>query len=102
MHNYFSILPFFFFELICHYSFQIAYQIARDQFAGRLRETFLILSDDEPRPVAVPSQETNRLSLDPRRDRGSKHRRESDSMSVGSSSNPKRADQASSAEKGRK
>ena len=88
--------------------FKIAYKIAREQFSGRLRETFLVLSDDEPRPA--PQLEARRLSLEPRlqdprgdqrgrRDKSRKHPRESDSMSIESSSNPKKADQSSSAEK---
>ena len=86
---------------------QIAYQIARAQFPNRLRETFLVLSDDEPRPP--PALEARRLSLEPRvqdprvqesrPDRGAKHRREPDSMSVDSASIAKRADQSRSAEK---
>ena len=79
-----------------NFGFQIAYQIARSQFRGKLRELFLVLSDDEPRPV--PALEARRLSLDPRRDRGSKHPRTSDS-SVGSGSGAKRADKTASAEK---
>ena len=84
--------------------FQIAYRIARDQFPGLLSQTFLVLSDDEPQPVQLGAR---RLSLDPvgdprtnRRDRGSrKHPRDPDSMSVESSSNPKKPDQTKSAEK---
>ena len=89
---------------------KIAYKIAREQFAGRLRETFLVMSDDEPRPA--PQLEARRLSLEPaaalqdprtdqrnRREKTRKHPRESDSMSVESSSNPKKADQTRSAEK---
>ena len=87
------------------YCFQIAYRIAREQFSGRLRETFLVLNDDEPKPVDQP--EASGLSLhpvhhravtDPRnRDRGRKHGRGSDSMSV--ESNAKKPDQSCSAEK---
>lgn len=76
--------------------FQIAYKIAREQFSTRLRETFLVLSDDEPRP------EASQLSLeplgDPRR-AGRKHPRESDSMSTDSYA--KKADKSRSAEKQR-
>ena len=80
--------------------FQIAYRIARDQFADRLRELFLVLSDDEP--VPLPQLEARRLSLDPRtreRQAGRKHHREADSMSNESSSNPKKPDQTRSSEK---
>ena len=81
---------------------QIAYQIARQQFSNRLKETFLVLSDDEPRPE--PQLEARRLSLehkvqDPRR--GLK-RRDQDEMSVESSSNAKKTDKTKSAEKSRK
>ena len=91
------------------YFLQIAYRIARDQFSGRLKELFLVLSDDEPRPV--PSLTARRLSLDPvtdprreGRDRqaGRKHHREPDSMSVESASNPKKPDQTKSGEKKKK
>ena len=62
-----------------------------------------MLSDDEPRPVS--SLTARRLSLepvaDPRR-AGPKHQREQDSMSVDSSSNPKKPDQTKSGEKKRK
>lgn len=81
--------------------FQIAYSIARAQFSGRLKETFLVLSDDEPRPVDQP--EASGLSLQPQRhpvdprSHGKKHSRGSDSMSVGS--NAKKPDQTKSAEK---
>ena len=77
---------------------QIAYKIAREQFPNRLRETFLVLTDN-PRPD-LPI-EARRLSLDPRdrREAGKKHRRESDSMSVGSVSNSKKPDQSRSSEK---
>ena len=86
---------------------QIAYRIARDQFAGRLKETFLVLADDGPRPDQVPQLEARRLSLEPgvqdprrdRRERNRKHPRESDSMSVDSASNAKKADQTRSSEK---
>ena len=66
-----------------------------------------MLSDDEARPVAVPNLEARQLSLDPRlpdsrRDRGHKHRRESDSMSVESGANAKKADQSRSAEENRR
>ena len=82
--------------------FQIAYRIARSQFEGRLREVFLVLDDDEPRPE--PHLEARRLSLDPPRDprtreQGRKHPRDADSMSVGSASNPKKPDQSRSSEK---
>ena len=82
---------------------QIAYRIARDQFPERLRETFLVLSDDEPRPE--PQLEARRLSLDPPRDprpersQGRKHPRDQDSMSVDSASNAKKPDQSKSGEK---
>ena len=79
---------------------QIAYKIARDQFPGKLRETFLVLSDSEPKPS--PDLGARSLSLEARprdpRDRGRKHHRESDSMSVGSSS-AKKPDKTRSAEK---
>ena len=85
--------------------FQIAYRIARDQFPERLRETFLVLSDDEPQPE--PRLEARRLSLDPPRDprggRGGHSRkrdqRDQDSMSVDSASNAKKPDQSRSVEK---
>ena len=84
---------------------QIAYRIARDQFNGRLQELFLVLSDDEPQPVNI---EARRLSLDHPRDPrpsgssrevGHKHRRDPDSMSVDSATNPKKPDQSRSTEK---
>ena len=59
--NYFFCADFLFF--VCS-SFQIAYQIARSQFSGRLKETFLVMSDDEPRPVVQP--EASRMSLEER------------------------------------
>ena len=78
---------------------QIAYKIARDQFHGKLRETFLVLSDDEPKPDQDLG--ARRLSLDPRpersRDRGRKHPRDSDTMSVDSFA--KKPDKSKSAEK---
>ena len=80
---------------------QIAYRIARDQFPERLRETFLVLSDDEPRQEAP--LEARRLSLDPprdpRSDRSRRRQREQDSMSVDSASNAKKPDQTKSGEK---
>ena len=84
---------------------QISYRIARDQFSSRLRETFLVLDDDEPRP-AVQLEATG-LSLqpsvsDPRpggREPGQKHRRDTDSMSVGSTASAKKPDRTRSSEK---
>ena len=63
------------------------------------------MSDEET--YSAPSLEARRLSLeprvvDPRRDRGSKHARESDSSSVDSGKVAKRADQTKSAEKSKK
>ena len=65
------------------------------------------MSDEEPSPV--PLAEARGLSLearvrDPRqvRERGSKHRLLSDSMSIESGSNAKKVDQTKSAEKVRK
>ena len=75
---------------------QIAYRIAREQFKDRLNETFLVLTDDQPK--AGPSLEARGLSLeDPRRDR--RRRRESDTMSVESGTIAKKPDQTRSAEK---
>ena len=82
-------------------SLQISYRVAREQFSNRLRETFLVLDDDEPRPVA--QLEAGGLSLrDPRpggREPGQKHRRESDSMSVSSNASAKKQDRTRSSEK---
>ena len=79
---------------------QIAYKIAREQFPNRLRETFLVLNDDEPKPVQMDAR---RLSLEPANDLTSrqsrKHRRDPDSMSVESGSHPKKPDQTRSTEK---
>ena len=78
--------------------FQIAYKIAREQFSGRLRETFLVLSDEEPKLIQQP--EASQLTLqDPRRN-ARKHPRDSDSMSV--DSHAKKADKTRSAEKHKK
>ena len=77
---------------------QIAYKIAREQLPGRLRETFLVLSDDEPRPVG--RLEASGVSLETvRRDRGQKHRRGSESMSVDTAVNAKKPDKTRSSEK---
>ena len=80
--------------------FQIAYKLAREQFAGRMKETFLVLEDDSPTPE--PALAARRLSLesvaDPRRDGASRKHLRSDS-SMESSSNPKKADQSRSTEK---
>jgi hypothetical protein len=68
-----------------------------------MRETFLVLNDDEARPDQ--DLEARRLSLepaasqDPGRERGNKHRRDSDEMSVGSESTSKRPDKTKSSEK---
>ena len=84
--------------------FQIEYKIARGGFSGRLKETFLVLSDDEARAPEPP--EAGSLSLgarlrDPRRDRGQKNpRAASDTMSVDSQA--KRADKTRSGEKQRR
>ena len=84
---------------------QIAYKLAREQFAGRLSETFLVLADDEPRQESqaeVSHSHHEGHSRDPRRDReaGRKHPR-ADSMSVDSQTNSKKPDQSKSAEKSR-
>ena len=88
---------------------QIAYRLSGDQFRGRLKETFLVLSD-ETTPGADPAPEARRLSLDPvvqprdprsgasTRSNARKHQRESDSMSVDSSYS-KKPDQTRSSEK---
>ena len=85
--------------------FKIAYQIAREGFSGRLRETFLVLNDDEPRPVrqadeaggAGPGGDLSR-SQDLRR--GQKHHMEVDDDATSPPSvAPKKQDQSRSNEK---
>ena len=95
------------FDVIVFSFLQIPYKLARDQFADRLHETFLVLTDDAPPADIDPSPAARRLSLstpvhDPRpggHSRGRKHHRESDSMSTDSASNPKKVDQTKSVEK---
>ena len=88
--------------------FQIAYKIAREQFSGRLQETFLVLSDDPSSSSSIaPQSVARRLSLeqqvqDPRsgsREASRKHPRGSDSASSDSSVIAKRPDQTRSSEK---
>ena len=61
----------------------------------------MVLSDEEVSSDPAPSREARKLSLDPRRQPGAKHRRDADSMSVDSAT-AKRADKTSSAEKSRR
>ena len=90
----FMVLVGFFF-----FFFKIAYKIAREGFSGRLKETFLVLSDDEPRPassqVGASGLDRSRLQ-DPRR--GQKHQLNDDAMSVESGA-AKKQDQTRSNEK---
>ena len=90
------IIFFFFF-----FSLQIAYQIAREGFSGKLKEMFLVLSDDEPRPAEAEGGAHGGDPTRPQDRRGQKHRMEvdDDDASVHSVA-PKKPDQTRSNEKG--
>lgn len=79
---------------------QIAYQIVREGFSGRLRETFLVLSDDEPRPE--PQAEGGEPSGAQDSRRGQKHHMEVDDEEASVPTvAPKKPDQTRSHEKNR-
>ena len=74
--------------------FQIAYRTASNKFPGKLRELFLVLSDDYVLPDRAEGQDPGFKLVG----RGQKHRLDDDQMSVGSQES-KRHDAASFDEK---